>query len=245
VNGTSFLGLAFACCDPENTLIIEQGNILGREIYNCLRIDHFRGFEIREELSKKLYNSIILNKQMVNEDIIITSEIMPVLGKFVEKNNLNIMFDCVIIKQTETKNGFLIETICRDQIMIFESKYYIDTTVDSLCKKDLSCNVIVKSNGDKPIEVSNSKHYDLGNGIYNLEIPVQSMDIAEVRKEILSVFKKPIESKDTLLMIAEEVCVRGEYEAVYLGNHIKACSSLAINLFDAMDKGIELWRKLS
>lgn len=243
VNGASFLGLAFASCDPDNTLIIERGNILGCDMYSSLRIDHLSGFEIKEELTKNLSDRILMNKHMVHDDMIIMSEIMPVLGKFVEEHNLKIMFDCVILKQTETKNGYLIEAICRDQIMMFESEYYIDTLSDQLTD-NLSCNILVKANGNNPINVTNSKHYDLGKGIYCLEIPVTSLSMSDVRREVLAVFKKPIESEDTLLMIAEEVCVRGNYRVNRTGNHIKACSGHTDNLFDAMDKGIELWRNL-
>jgi len=243
VNGATFLGLALACGDPDNTLIIEKGSVLGSDYYSSLRVDSLEGFEIIEEYSKELFEMIRIHKHMINDNVIVISEIMPVLGKFVEKYHLNIMLDSTIINQSETEKGYITETICRDQIMMLESEYYIDTTNHYHQTSQLSCNVLVKSNGEK-ITIPNGTSYHLSKDIYCLEIPVKTANMQENRATILSLFKKPMESRDVLLMIAETVCLRGEYKEVREGNRIIACSSQTRNLFDAMDKGIALWRNL-
>ena len=245
VSGATFLGLAVASCDPNNTLIVERGNVLGSDYYTSLRIDRLGNYQMKEAATKKLYQSIIKNKHMYYEDLLIISEIMPVIGNFVKEMNINILLDCTVMEKVQKSHGLAVEAFCRDQVMTFESDYFIDTTADNLkLPHEMSCCSLVRSKGSDPVVCRDGSRYDLGNGVYCLEIPVKTASMKDNRRQVLAHFEKPMKSEDELLMIAETPCIRGKYEAERTGNIIYACSSLTQNVFEAMDKGIELWRDL-
>lgn len=243
MNGATFLGIALACGDPDNTLIIEKGSVLGSDFYSSLRVDSLEGFEIIESLSKEMFEMIQKHKQMMHKDLIVTSEIMPVLGQFVEKNHLNILFDCMIINQKEVDNSFITETICRDQVNSYESEFYVETTNKFGNEEELSCNVIVKSSSNV-LNHNLGKSYPLSENVYSVEMPVKTYQMHINREIVLSKFKKETRNNDVLLMIAETVCLRGDYKEIREGNRIIACSSKTLNMFDAMDRGVALWRNL-
>jgi len=243
VNGATFLGIALACGDPDNTLIIEKGSVLGSDYYTSLRVDSLEGFEIIENLSKEMLEMIRKHRHMIHNDLIVTSELMPVLGQFVEKHNLNILFDCMIINQNKIEDRFITETICRDQVISYESDYFVDTTNRFENEAKISCNVIVKSN-NKTLNLNLGKSYPLSENIYCVEIPVDTHHMHLIREIVLSKFSKTIQNNVVLLMIAETVCLRGDYKEIKDGNKIIACSSKTQNMFDSMDKGVVLWRNL-
>lgn len=243
VSGASFLGLAFASCDPDNTLIIERGNILGCDMISSLRFDHLNGFKIKEDLTKELYSKIIMNNHMMFHDLILPNEIMPVLGRFVEDKKLNILFDCIILNQVETENGFIVEAICRDQILEFKSEYFIET-IKPLKTENLSLNLIIQKRGDSRIIVEQDKVYELNNNLYVIEMPINSKSMSVVREKCLASFEKTNISQDCLIWMAEEVCIRGEFSIERKNKYINACSSYSNNLLDAMDKGVDVWRNL-
>lgn len=245
INGATFLGMAYAACDPENTLIIEKGNLLGSDIYPCLRLDSVENYFIEETLTNVFARNIASIEHMMYNNLIVTSEIMPLLGKFVEEHKIKILFDCDVIDSSYKDNKYSIGVISRDQTFNLSSTHYINTCDYTSEEYAYSLNILVKHEGEKKLRISNAIYSELGNNICNIEVPLKNNKLDIARGVILDHFTKPCIHSDRLLHIADSICLRRKSKKHSNGKSIAQISVDSNNIFEAMDRGVALWRYIT
>lgn len=251
VNGATMAGMAIASCDPEGTLIVDRGNQLAGDFYASMRTDPMPERVIKGEAARKFWADMKQYPSVVQDGKLAITEGMPLLGRYAERQKLQILFDFSIISRQQDMNHFTLTAICRDEIYHIQAENYVDTT-ESFAKHAAdgmvteSLNLLIRKAGQDPVICPNAAIHDFPTGgYYILEMPVDSkMPYPQLRKQALGLFPcTGTDSSDLLLKAADRICVRGRQPSVLSdSNGFILCSCLSEDLLHAMERGEQFWR---
>ncbi len=252
VNGATMAGLAIASCDPEGTLIVDRGNQLASDFYASMRADPMPERVIQGEAARKFRAGMEQYPSLVQDGQLAITEGMPALGKYVENQKLQILFDFSIISRKQNMNHLTLTGICRDEIYHIQAENYVDTTeafaqqaADGIVTESL--NLLIWKNGKDPVICPHAAIHDFTTGgYYILEMPVDAeKTYPQLRKQALELFScTRTDSSDLLLKAADRICVRGRQSSVLSdSNGFILCSCLSEDLLHAMERGEQFWRE--
>lgn len=251
VNGATMAGMAIASCDPEGTLIVDRGNQMASDFYASMRTDHMPERVTQGEAARKFGADMKQYPSIVQDGQLAITEGMPALGRYVESQKIQILFDFSILSRQQNTNHFILTGICRDEIHHIQAEYYVDTT-DSFAKQAAdgmvteSLNLLIRKAGQNPVICPNAAIHDFPTGgYYILEMPSDAkMSYPQLRKQALGLFPcTRTDSSDLLLKTADRICVRGEQSSVLsVSNGFILCSCLSEDLLHAMERGEQFWR---
>lgn len=245
ISGASMVSLGIALCDPEHTLIIENGIQPAPEFYCSMRYDKYIQNEIIESSALELYT---LFENKTKHSVIMTMEIMPELATFIQSKKIKILFDCTVLKTEKTQNGCIVNIISKSEHDKFHCNSFIDTTETALLKKDfdlkLTLNAFALYQG---IKNNSSSNLNIGyDDIYLLQVPVnKDFTYPELRKDMMTRFKKETTSinNDTLLKVADRICIRATKKTSNDESSMLLYSAFSNNIISALQNGIFYWRK--
>lgn len=251
VNGATMAGLAIASCDPEGTLIVDRGNQLARDFYASMRADPMPERVIQGEAARKFKADMKQYPSLVQDGQLAITEGMPALGRYAERQKLQILFDFSIISREQNRNHLTLTGICRDEICRIQADNYVDTTeafakqaADGMVTESL--NLLIWKNGQDPVICPHAAIHDFPTGgYYILEMPADAkLSYPQLRKEALELFScMRTDSSDLLLKAADRICVRGKQSSVHSdSNGFILCSCLSNDLLHAMERGEQFWR---
>lgn len=251
VNGATMAGMAIASCDPEGTLIVDRGNQLASDFFASMRADPMPERGIQGETARKFWACMKQSPALVQDGQLAITEWMPALGRYVESQRLQILFDFSILSRQRNVDYFTLTGICRDEIYHIQAENYVDTTeffakqaADGSVTESLNL-LIWKAGQDRVICPCANIHDFTAGGYYILEMPADAeLSYPQLRKQALALFScTRTDSKDLLLKAADRICVRGKQSSVLSNsNGFILCSCLSDDLLHAMERGEQFWR---
>lgn len=246
-------GLAIAACDPEGTLIVEQGNQLGSDFFAAMRADPVPRRELSGTAARCFWRETERYPALVQDGQFAITEWMPALGSYAAGQNLHILFDFTPFPLPARQSGknFVLTGICRDELHRIEAEQYVDTTAAFAQKAaegkvSVSLNLLVKNVGEHRVLCPGAAYRAFpGEGCSILEMPAgEPVSYPLLRRQALELFSRErTESGDLLLKVADRVCIRGRQAEALAGDRgYLLCSCLSADPLHAMERGEQLWR---